>query len=94
VSALKQFENILLKHPKSFVALYGKAKALDKLSTVEKSNQLLMEAIDDYKKVLEYGQQLNDTFFIEVAEQCLQRMKFLGKSLIKYVGIDYLFVIY
>jgi hypothetical protein len=78
VSALKVFERVLLNHPKSVLALYGKAKALDMLSKVEHSNQLLLEAIDEYRRVLN-SDQANDTMFVEVAELCLERMRFLGE---------------
>lgn len=60
--------------------LYDKAKEMDISSENEKSNKMLNEAIGMYKTLIEqYGDKLNDTIFKQVAERCINRMRFLGK---------------
>lgn len=40
----------------------------------------LLEAIQSYKELIEnHGDILNDTIFIEIAERCIERMRFIGK---------------
>ena len=74
------FEIILETRPSSPGALYGKARSLDKLSEVNKSNALLKRAIDFYLESIDLGAKLNDSRFKEVAERCIDRMRFLGKA--------------
>lgn len=46
----------------------------------EKSNKRLIEAIENYKDFIEtYGDKVNDTIFKEIAERCIDRMRFIGK---------------
>lgn len=70
---------ILSKHPNSTIAIYGKGKALDRLSEMKQSNHILRLAIDEYKRALDQAGRLNDTLFKEVATRCIERMRFLGK---------------
>lgn len=60
--------------------LYVKAKMLDMQSEKVKSNERLIEALVAYKELLtNHGEQLNDTIFKEVAERCIERMRFIGR---------------
>lgn len=60
--------------------LYEMAKSLDTLAEKERSNKRLHEAIESYKELIKaYGDQLNDTIFIEIAERCIERMRFIGR---------------
>lgn len=46
----------------------------------EKSNKMLLEAIESYKNlIVMYGDEINDTIFKEVADRCIERMRFIGK---------------
>lgn len=65
-------------YPKWPEVLYGKAKALDRLSELKQSNLLLTEAIENYLKVLTFGKNLNNTFIKTVGERCIFRMRFKG----------------
>lgn len=79
---MKQFETYLKNNPNSLMALYGKARALDKLAEQYKSNPFLEEAIQDYVHFLQSGgSRLNDTIFKEAAERCILRMRFKGTVL-------------
>lgn len=77
-SALTLFEQIHQNHPKSPAAQYHYAKALDHLAELNRSNQLLKTAIDEYQKYLELGSTLNDSDFKMVAERCIDRIRFIG----------------
>lgn len=60
--------------------LYDKAKAMDEQAEKEKSNKKLLEAIQMYKTLIEqFGDKLNDTIYKQVAERCIERMRFMGK---------------
>ncbi|KAG5677234.1 hypothetical protein PVAND_007009 [Polypedilum vanderplanki] len=60
--------------------LYEKAKSLDATAEREKSNKILLEAIEKYKELINvYGDKVNDTIFKEIAEKCIERMRFMGK---------------
>lgn len=65
---------------KSIGALYGKAKSLDQLASDEKSNERLMQAIGAYKILInDFADQLSNDIFLEIAERCLERMRFVGE---------------
>ncbi|XP_032229282.1 aspartyl/asparaginyl beta-hydroxylase isoform X3 [Nematostella vectensis] len=51
--ALRYFRQLVEEHPKSPLALYGKAVALDKLADQRRSNDLLQECIQNYRKIPE-----------------------------------------
>lgn len=60
--------------------MYQRAKSLDAQAEKEKSNKKLLEAIEGYKElIITNGDLLNDTIFIEIAERCIERMRFIGK---------------
>ena len=72
---------------KSIGALYGKAKSLDQLAAQEKSNKRLMQAIAAYKVLInDYTDQLSSEMFLEVAERCIERMRFVGKNFLKTIN--------
>lgn len=77
-SALAKFEQIRQAHPTSAAVQFGLAKALDKLADLNRSNQILRRAIDEYEKYIEWGVKLNDTQFKVAAERCIERMRFIG----------------
>lgn len=78
--SLKFYENILKINKKSVGAMYGKAKSLEALAELEKSNRLLMGAISLYKTLLEnYTDKLSPDMFKDVGERCVERMRFLGQ---------------
>lgn len=77
-SVLTQFERIRDTHPTSSIAQYNYAKALDHLADLNRSNQLLLRAINEYQKYLEMGQLLSDIEFKTAAERCIERMRFIG----------------
>lgn len=77
-SALTLFEQIHHNYPTSPVAQYHYAKALDHLAELNRSNQLLQNAINEYQKYLELDAVLNDNDFKMAAERCIDRMRFIG----------------
>lgn len=76
--ALTQFEKIHQNYPTSPAAQYHYARALDKLAELNRSNQLLQNAIDGYQKYLELNTALTDHDFKMAAERCIDRMRFIG----------------
>lgn len=79
-NALILFETILQTHPNSTAARYGKAKSIDRLAELNRSNSMLKRAIDEYRQLIEAdGTRLNDAIFKEAAERCIERMRFMGK---------------
>lgn len=79
MGAISLFETILQTHPNSLGAIYGKAKATERLSEFNRSNAQLKQAIQQYESYLEFGSKLNDSHFKVVAEHCIERLRFLGK---------------
>ncbi len=60
--------------------VYERAKSLDAQSETQRSNFKLMDAIESYKELINvHGDFINDTIFVQVAERCIERMRFLGK---------------
>lgn len=76
--ALKKFENLVNKYPKSPRAMYGKAQSLDKLSEQRQSNDILHQCIETYGRVTD----LPDCP-LELKRRVMQRqanrLSFLGK---------------
>ncbi|CAH3149306.1 unnamed protein product [Porites lobata] len=50
--ALRKFEGLVNKYPKSPRALYGKAQSLDKLADLKQSNEVLQQSIEAYGNVV------------------------------------------
>lgn len=71
------FEKILEKYPSSPRGLYGFARALDALAEIEKSNELLEEAVTNYLR-LSYLKDVPDDLFRIAMERCIDRVRFRG----------------
>jgi len=77
--SLKIFEKLLKYNPNSIRAQLGKARALDRLSKVYRSNEFLHEAVDLYEKLVTDEKLVkNPQLYIETASTCVDRMRFLG----------------
>lgn len=76
--ALKKFEGLVNKYPKSPLAMYGKAQSLDKLSEMRQSNEILQQSIHAYGNVID----LPDCP-LQLKHQAMRRqadrLSFLGK---------------
>lgn len=81
-SALTLFDRIRQMYPTSTAAQYGLAKALDNLADLQRSNELLKRAINEYEKYISLGGKLSDTEFKVAAERCIERMRFIGNVII------------
>ena len=56
------------------------AKRLDTKAEKERSNPILLQALEGYQSLLlDHKKNLNDTIFKEIAERCVERMRFAGK---------------
>ena len=76
--ALKKFEGLVNKYPKSPLAMYGKAQSLDKLSEMRQSNEILQQSIHAYGNVIDLPDcplQLKH----QAMRQQADRLSFLGK---------------
>lgn len=51
--ALRRFEGLVNKYPKSPRAMYGKAQSLDKLADLKQSNDVLQQSIEAYSRVVD-----------------------------------------
>ena len=75
------FDQLIRKYPHEPQTYLGKAQTLDHFAEFKQSNQLLMEAIDFYKKYLQF--KLNDDNqrleYRSAGERCVERLRFLGK---------------
>ncbi|XP_050076125.1 claspin-like [Anopheles maculipalpis] len=77
--ALAIFDRIILRKPKSIVALVGRARCLDALAEQKRSNAILTEAIAAYRKVIEQELAVDDATLKMVSERCIDRMRFQGQ---------------
>lgn len=75
-AAMEKFSSILMKYPDSLPAQYGKAKSLDSLAELQRSNAILDQAIAEYLKILSFPKPVPDDLFLKVAERCIDRMRF------------------
>ncbi|KAJ8972011.1 hypothetical protein NQ317_000657 [Molorchus minor] len=76
--AIKLFDNLLQKYPSSPRSKYGKALALDYLADQKRSNEILEEALNYYIELLN-TENVPDALFIEAAERCINKMRFVGQ---------------
>lgn len=65
--------------PQTPEALYGRARALDRLSEMQQSNAILKDAIRAYEAVVRLKMNVSDDLFTAAATRCIDRMRFLGE---------------
>lgn len=76
--ALRRFEGLVNKYPKSPRAMYGKAQSLDKLADLKQSNDVLHQSIEAYSRVVDLPEcplELKR----RVMRRQADRLSFLGK---------------
>lgn len=75
------FDQLIRKYPHEPQSYLGKAQTLDHFAELKQSNHLLMEAIEFYKKYLQF--KLNDDNqqleYRSAGERCVERLRFLGQ---------------
>ena len=77
--AKSKFEKLLKKHPSSPRGLYGRAFALDKLSEVKQSNELLERCIEEYNKVIDLPlKKVPKELALKAGRRCADRQSFRG----------------
>ncbi|XP_050728686.1 aspartyl/asparaginyl beta-hydroxylase-like isoform X4 [Eriocheir sinensis] len=80
--ALHTFGALLHRNPKSARAIYGRARSLDQLAEIEKSNSKLEQAILTYRSILDLADEEPSLVPLDLlraaAERCIDRMKFRG----------------
>ena len=77
--ALKRFEGLVNKYPKSPRAMYGKAQSLDKMADLKQSNEVLQRSIEAYGRVVDLPEcplELKR----RVMRRQADRLSFLGKT--------------
>lgn len=78
--ALQTYNQILQKYSPQPEVYLGIAQTLDAFAEQQKSNSLLKDALDSYFKYLQFGHIIsNHSEYRQIAERCLDRMRFLGK---------------
>lgn len=82
--AIKLFDKILQKHPSSPRSIYGKALALDYLADQRRSNDILQQALKFYTQLFNMRNVPNALFEV-AAERCINRMRFVGNGISKYI---------
>ncbi|XP_046440411.1 aspartyl/asparaginyl beta-hydroxylase-like isoform X6 [Daphnia pulex] len=76
--ALALMEQILEKDPLNALGLYGRARSLDSLAEVERSNARLEQSVFAYRAVLDLEDQVDDQLYLKAALRCIDRMRFRG----------------
>ncbi|XP_036331510.1 aspartyl/asparaginyl beta-hydroxylase isoform X4 [Rhagoletis pomonella] len=77
--AVKGYGQLAQRYPDKPQAFLGQANALDKLAELQRSNHLLSEALQAYKRYLALGSAItNNAQFRAAAERCIERMRFMG----------------
>ncbi|XP_049309751.1 serine-aspartate repeat-containing protein F isoform X2 [Bactrocera dorsalis] len=75
----KRFAELVQRFPDRPAAFLGQARLLDKMSEQQRSNNLLNQAIQAYKRYLAFGDDITDhAQFRKAAERCIERMRFMG----------------
>lgn len=83
---MSKFTALLARYPHSPRVFYGKAKALDRLAEAQRSNQLLVSAIETYTATLELPN-VPDGLFQRVANRTIDRMRFRGEIIIEFITL-------
>ena len=81
--ALKAFNSVLKKMPKSLRSIYGKAVVYDKLSEAEENNEKLIKSIKLYKKIFssEFLMKTKDlNLHLVAGKRLIDRLEFLGEN--------------
>ncbi|XP_039953058.1 aspartyl/asparaginyl beta-hydroxylase isoform X2 [Bactrocera tryoni] len=75
----KRFAELVQRFPDRPAAFLGQARLLDKMSEQQRSNNLLNQAIQVYKRYFALGDGITDhAQFRRAAERCIERMRFMG----------------
>ncbi|XP_067630048.1 uncharacterized protein Asph isoform X2 [Eurosta solidaginis] len=78
-AAIRLFNQLAYQHPDQPRAFLGQAKALDELAERKRSNNLLEQALQAYKRYLALGDIITDSReFLDIANRCIDRMRFMG----------------
>ena len=79
VEAVTAFESLLREHPNSVRAQFGLARCVDRLSDIQKSNQLLERSIEEYYKVgMSEGDHVLPGLRVAALERLAERASFRG----------------
>lgn len=88
--ALSTFESLLLIHPTSIAAIYGRARALELLAERTNDYSAVQRSIDTHEElILTMDTDLEDTIFKEISSTCLFRLRSLGESLINDCSLSF-----
>lgn len=82
-------EHILETDPTNPLALYGRARSLDSLAEVERSNARLEQSIFAYRAVLDLEEHVDDQLYLKSALRCIDRMRFRGEWHGSFKTCDY-----
>lgn len=86
--ALEKFDSILIDHPSSPRAVWGKARVLDKMSEQQRSNKLLEEAISLMDQALRLSK-TPEALLLEIADRLADRQAFRGMLLYVFISVLY-----
>ncbi|KAM6908498.1 aspartyl/asparaginyl beta-hydroxylase isoform 2-T2 [Lycodopsis pacificus] len=76
--ALRAFETLVLQHPQSPRALYGRAQTEDDLAEKQRSNDMLQKAINSYRDAAELPDVTSDLLRAALKRRA-ERQQFLGR---------------
>ncbi|XP_034476253.1 aspartyl/asparaginyl beta-hydroxylase isoform X3 [Drosophila innubila] len=79
--ALRAFNILTHTYAHKPTAHLSRAQALERMADTRRSNQLLQEAIESYKRYLAFGELItNQSEFRIASERCIQHLRFLGHT--------------
>ncbi|XP_032585461.1 aspartyl/asparaginyl beta-hydroxylase isoform X5 [Drosophila mojavensis] len=79
-NALRAFNTLTHTYAHKPLAHLRRAQALERIAELRRSNQLLMDAIESYKRYLAFDESITNIDYRTAGERCIEHMRFLGQT--------------
>lgn len=78
-NALRAFNTLTHTYAHKPLAHLRRAQALERIAELRRSNQLLVDAIESYKRYLAFDESITSIEYRTAGERCIEHMRFLGE---------------
>ncbi|XP_032585463.1 probable serine/threonine-protein kinase kinX isoform X7 [Drosophila mojavensis] len=79
-NALRAFNTLTHTYAHKPLAHLRRAQALERIAELRRSNQLLMDAIESYKRYLAFDESITNIDYRTAGERCIEHMRFLDTA--------------
>ncbi|TDG47046.1 hypothetical protein AWZ03_006483 [Drosophila navojoa] len=79
-NALRAFNTLTHTYAHKPLAHLRRAQALERIAELRRSNQLLVDAVESYKRYLAFNESITNFDYRTAGERCIEHMRFLGQT--------------